>query len=536
MHRRLVALASTAILLLTGVITLGSATVAQSAPVNDTKVAGQLITGPGVQLNRDYFNVHEGNKKCGDAGPETVSPSSSQNFCYTASNFAGVGAYDTELWFRYKINLSGAGASGYSGYAVEGHVLVPWTPGTTDLSCVVVRLDPSLPGRNLTCTTSTVNGLSSRNPEPHWTVNWYPSPQNAASVYFLGDSVTAGFGYCGVEGNASTFKDFIKCGVDQSMANGWIGNNSLQVCQPVDKGTVDDRCSDNNERGKPWDAGPWVKRPGAPTIAYPYVIAGAQNPASAAAVYDWAMTGSTPANWDTGGAFNPELTKIKDSYVVMTLGANPLLSDYVEVWPASVGQCASSTIVNGEAAPPYLGKRNGIDGVVTCFGNRWLANDQGSHLRNIYKALLDNGNHVVVLGYPAECPWSFGTWQPLPNVFVGPAQGMACTSKSLPTEGNPRVQTSQWDQAQAIIDFANANIKNQVNLAGEQTGKSAAITFAVPDGWASHQPPGGDSWVFLNDTWVHPNTEGHKQLANTVVSAMCTAFKHWCGNSAAPTW
>lgn len=153
-----------------------------------------------------------------------------------------------------------------------------------------------------------------------------------------------------------------------------------------------------------------------------------------------------------------------------------------------------------------------------------------------YKTLLGNGNHVVVLGYPAVCPWSFGTWQPLPNAFDGPATGKACTSKSLPTEGNPSVQTSQWDQAQAIIDFANDNIKNQVNLAGEQTGKSAFITFAVPSGWAGHQPPGSNSWVFLNDTWVHPNVEGQKQLANTVISAMWTAFKHWCGNSASPTW
>jgi hypothetical protein len=40
--------------------------------------------------------------------------------------------------------------------------------------------------------------------------------------------------------------------------------------------------------------------------------------------------------------------------------------------------------------------------------------------------------------------------------------------------------------------------------------------------------------VFKNDTWVHPNAEGHKQMAATVIKAMCSFYRHWCGTP--PKW
>ena len=40
--------------------------------------------------------------------------------------------------------------------------------------------------------------------------------------------------------------------------------------------------------------------------------------------------------------------------------------------------------------------------------------------------------------------------------------------------------------------------------------------------------------MFKNDTWVHPNVEGHKQLAETVLAAMCHDYQRWCGTP--PKW
>jgi hypothetical protein len=83
---------------------------------------------------------------------------------------------------------------------------------------------------------------------------------------------------------------------------------------------------------------------------------------------------------------------------------------------------------------------------------------------------------------------------------------------------------------------ANSKIQAVVARAGRETNHAADIQFVLPDqgAWAGHQAWTGTPWVFKNDTWVHPNVEGHRQLAATVVTAMCAQFKHWCG--ATPSW
>lgn len=62
------------------------------------------------------------------------------------------------------------------------------------------------------------------------------------------------------------------------------------------------------------------------------------------------------------------------------------------------------------------------------------------------------------------------------------------------------------------------------------------IQYVLPDqkAWAQHQAWDADSWIFKNDTWVHPSKAGHKQLANTVTAGMCRSFGQWCGDK--PAW
>jgi hypothetical protein len=145
---------------------------------------------------------------------------------------------------------------------------------------------------------------------------------------------------------------------------------------------------------------------------------------------------------------------------------------------------------------------------------------------------LDNGNHVIVVGYPPGCPWAFGDWQPEPNLVEGPAKGHPCTSETHPEyDGtvNGGRTISQWDQATALGRHANELIKDLVGRAAQ--GHQGKIVFAEPQGdWAQHQAWSGSSWYFKNDTWVHPSVDGHKQLASTVTSAMCSHFHHWCGD------
>ena len=363
-------------------------------------------------------------------------------------------------------------------------------------------------------------------------------------VYFLGDSVTAGFGYCG-PGEKAVFSG---CAQNTPFSNSWVLSNfSLSACAPPTP--PDDRCSNNNWQNRPWNApngGMWVQGQYNPGIAYSYVIAGDQASAAQAnqaEVRNWAVTGSTPADWDPGGqsmdgaimargVFADQLESIRNSYVVMTLGANPLLGDYLHVIVGIPGlaefklmtrnyDCASTTFQGGLAAP----LTTAAGGAGDCLMTQWAAERQADHLYNVYDTLLRNGNRVIAVGYPPVCPWSIGTWQPTASAVQGPSSGNPC---------NTQVSNgiSQQDQAFYLAEVANGLINGVVSYM-----QNPNLVFLRPSNdWWTHQyySNNGDSWVFANDTWIHPSAAGHRVLGTSVEAAMCSTFYHWCPNGNAP--
>lgn len=365
--------------------------------------------------------------------------------------------------------------------------------------------------------------------------------QDAKSVIFIGDSVTAGFGYFGQKENAKNISGKVN---NEFPSNWYFGDNSLSDCSPADHGTPIDQCSNNNFNGAPWSAGPWKDGADAPDVAYSYQIAKSQDPAKAAPVENWAITGSTPAMWDTGGAFNYQLKNIKDTTVIMTLGANPILSTFLKIRLSGINQvngaCADSTMWLGWtgwwAYPPSKAAK--------CAEQQWAQNQQTEHLMSVYQTLLKNNNKVLSMGYYRACPWSFGVWQPNGNVAKGPASGNSCPSQrekvsecsSCKVDGS----TSQWDQAVAAQNAMNDKIAAAVGST-QAWARGAGIDpanlqFVLPDQseWAKHQAWDGDSWVFKNDTWIHPSKAGHTQLAKTVTAKVCQTWGQWCG--AKPAW
>jgi hypothetical protein len=360
----------------------------------------------------------------------------------------------------------------------------------------------------------------------------------AGTVTFIGDSVTAGFGYCGASENASK----ISCAPNEAFADAWIGENSLRRCKPP--AVPNDACSNNNYNGKPWLVPPWSPGPKSPDVAYPYQIAASQSGTSYAAVSDWAMTGATPANWDPGdGRLGPELRKIDDQYVVMTLGANPILSDFTYITYAggtvTKGPCVDSTgYESGRVwySGPFSRQLN-------CVAKQWDADKQTQHLVSIYERLLSQGDHVLVLGYYRACSWSFGNWQPAGNVRKGPSKGYSCISETRDVSRTDRMPVTQWEQAITVGENVNTRIHDAMLEAqawakrewpGTDRYQDIAWTTPNQNEWFQHQPLSSrGSWIFLNDTWIHPNKDGAAQLADTVANAMCTSFGHWCGGQRA---
>lgn len=359
------------------------------------------------------------------------------------------------------------------------------------------------------------------------------------SVIFLGDSVTAGYGYLGQSENAPD----VTSSTNSPFANAWyFGANSLSDCEPVQP-VPDDRCSNNNVNGAPWEAGAWQPGTSAPTVAYSYQIAAGQAPGAATPVENWAITGSTPAQWDTGGPFNTQLQQIKNTSVVMTLGANPILGSMLQI------KLSGATITAGACSNTMWQAWNGWwaypnSTVVDCANQQWVQNQQSQHLQSIYQTLLTNNNKVLVLQYYRGCPWSFGNWQPEGNLLKGPAAGKSCTSQTQKVKAcpscSPAGSTSQWAQAVAAQNAINDNIAAAVGEAQQWADDNGLdpsdLQIATPDqnAWTQHQASSDDPWVFANDTWIHPSIEGHEQLAQTVSTAMCDAYGQWCGDS--PTW
>jgi hypothetical protein len=293
-----------------------------------------------------------------------------------------------------------------------------------------------------------------------------------------------------------------------------------------------------------------VPRADAPDIAYPYQIAASQSPAGGAAVSDWAVTGATPADWDPdGGIYGAQLKKLDDQYVVMTLGANPLLSYFTNiVFPVInrydvAGECVGSTGYSegGFFSRTYSGP---ISNAVGCLDRKWDRLDQTRHLVDIYKTLLTQNDHILILGYYTACSWSFGNWQPRANIARGPAEGDSCHSQSRQISPHDTTRVTQWAQATAVGARLNERIHHAVietqdwaktQWPGTTRYKDLAWTTPGEAAWAQHQPhsPLG-SWILRNDTWIHPSKAGAAQLAHTVTSAMCSDFRHWCGVT--PHW
>jgi hypothetical protein len=385
-------------------------------------------------------------------------------------------------------------------------------------------------------------GVASAAPSPDKSDGRADAPEYEDKMTFIGDSVTAGFGYCGTKESSR-----VSCGLNQEMEDNWKwGDTALKKCAPEDGKVPDDACSNDNVDGKPWTADPWKAGPNAPKIAYPFQIAARQNGPEKAEISDWAVTGATPKDWDPdGGAFGDHLDQLKNQYVGMTVGANPLLASFTNVESFTATQTTGDCVDSTGKKEGIWGFRSWYSGPISnatdCLKNLWNKVDQTKHLVNIYTKLLSQNDRVVVMGYYRDCSWSFGNWQPETNLFVGPSKGNSCKSQEREVSRNDSRTVTQWDQAVAVGKELNNLIQDAVEKAKAQarsqwpdTNRDDNLVFTTPDQneWEQHQPKSSfGSWILLNDTWIHPNKDGAGNLATTVEDAMCQHFDHWCGNS-----
>jgi lysophospholipase L1-like esterase len=293
-------------------------------------------------------------------------------------------------------------------------------------------------------------------------------PAGAVRFRAMGDSVTAGFGYCGTGDSA--------CGGSQDQL---MSPFRLLGCVT---GPLDDRCSSNF--GNPTMAGSNVSW--AVQFAHRVGISDVRNTA---------VQGSTPADWDSGGALHGSLTQLiasKPDLMAMTLGANPVLAEF------SRGAGLVCTLFTDETT------------LKICVRAFLARIHSVKHLVAVYHAILTQTNARVVV---------FSYHNPVPNVAA--AVGLRHKVEVILHEINRAVGTAVeearrefGERIQLIApDHSPWGLDHQCAAVQALTITEWFLTF----GRSGLNPRDSSTpWVLDNDACTHPTQAGHTQFANSL--------------------
>jgi lysophospholipase L1-like esterase len=289
-------------------------------------------------------------------------------------------------------------------------------------------------------------------------------------VRAIGDSVTAGFGYCGL--------------ADPSCPDGPGQPYALSEQSVCRGGDYDDRCSSN--KGDYTAHLPGTD--GVPAISWAAQFAVREDIPD---FINYAVTGSRPDQWDDNtppGFFNfhtlmQDVLDAHPDLTLMTLGANPVLHEFYSN-PRAIA-CVALLSINQV-------KRCAIRELEK-FGSKM-------HLEHIYERLLSvPTNHVIVLGYHTPHP-------AVHQVVLG-----KLIEFYLP----------RYAHVQAIIGEINSTVKQAVDAVAGQGDNRLRIHFVGMDPWpaeehqcldAAHEP-----WVISWDFCIHPTDAGYRQFVDRLV-------------------
>ena len=261
------------------------------------------------------------------------------------------------------------------------------------------------------------------------------------------------------------------------------------------------RCSSNSPNGV-GSTGPvgWSGDFGlADDVAWPAQFANARGLTGAGQFENWAVTGSVPADWDTGGYLNGTLQGIADDnpdLTVMTLGANPLLDTFLTgagircaftLTDAQLRACVQRFIASVQLVPRL---RSVIAQLLAAPDNRVVVSQYhlavpASTVFTARSIEILFGTFNATIAQAVQGASGFGTRVFLmspPRFNVGRAPGTTvCAGTSFLVDGPSR--QSQATQAELALDPFQRFCGSPV------------------------------SWIISADTGIHPSVLGHAQFA-----------------------
>ncbi|HEU5105504.1 MAG TPA: SGNH/GDSL hydrolase family protein [Solirubrobacterales bacterium] len=309
-------------------------------------------------------------------------------------------------------------------------------------------------------------------------------------VRALGDSVTAGFGYFS---NATPMK-----------------LKQLFGCRPPAQG-YDDACSSNSI----------VTSNKQPEVEYATDFGLANNVSWAAQwanehgltdYANYAVSGSEPSDWAPGGEFHATTERLEaedPDYVLMTIGANPLLSEML--FGVDNMDCAVSSDIFG--------------GYRECVEAAFAEVKLQANLKALYADLVKNTDATIFLmQYHLSVPSVALAYSATQIAEMGKLLNREIAA--VAAEVNPRrlqvVSPPHFDVGIDISPVYPSNFSCS-RLGYEVDGPSVQSTptqdeldVLHPLSFCEGPAGGGEPWVISGDTGIHPSVAGYAQMASQV--------------------
>jgi lysophospholipase L1-like esterase len=319
-------------------------------------------------------------------------------------------------------------------------------------------------------------------------VRFTVDPPAEPVVRALGDSVTAGFGYYS-NGTPMT-----------------IGR--LLGCRPPEK-EFDDACSSNS-----LVTANTQKLVYAPDYGLSNNISWAAQWANDHGVTDYenlAVSGSEPADWAPNGELHKTTAEVEaedPDYILMTIGANPLLSNML--FGVDNMGCAVYSDVFG--------------GYRECIEEAFAEVHLREHLKSLYEDLVEHtGATIYLMRYHLSIPSSALAYSATQIAEMG--QLLNGDIAAVAAEVSPqRLQVVAPPHFNVGIDISPVypSAFSCSRLGYTVDGPSAQSTPTQKELAILHPlsfckgPEGGEPWVISGDTGIHPSAAGYEQMASQV--------------------
>lgn len=320
-------------------------------------------------------------------------------------------------------------------------------------------------------------------------VRFTVGPQGSPVVRALGDSVTAGFGYYS-DGSSMTIFHLFECRPPEREFDDACSSNSLTR---TNKGKLEYAPDYGLSNDVSW-AAQWANE---------HAITNYEN---------LAVSGSEPANWAPGGSLHPTTARIESEdpdYILLTLGANPLLSEML--FGIDNMGCAIYSQIFG--------------GYRECIEEAFAGVHLHENLKRLYTDLVRNTEATIYLmQYHLSVPSTA-----LAYSATQIAEMVKLLNREIATvaaEVNPqRLQVVTPPHFNVGIDvsptypsrFSCSSLGYKVDGPSVQsTATQTELEILHPLSFCEGPAGGGPPWVISGDTGIHPSAAGYAQMASQV--------------------